>query len=42
MNQQRGRGETIAGIVEITGVMGGGNNVGDELAQSVEHQCSLK
>ena len=24
-------------IVEITGVMGGRNNVGDELAQSVEH-----
>ncbi len=38
VNQQRGRGQTIAGIVERPFlVRAGGDNVGNELAKSVEH-----
>ena len=39
MNQQRGGRQTISGIVERAVLIGiGGNNVGDELAKSVEHR----
>jgi hypothetical protein len=43
VNQQRRRRQTTPGIVERSSFMRGGrNNVGDEMAQSVQHQSSTK
>ena len=38
MNQQRGRGETIVGLVERAVLRIGRDDIGNELAKSVEHR----